>query len=283
MTFRSDYDRLGFKADEIYTFLTDRKIGLEPSEGATVSSAVEQAAGTSVADWFKPFIGRYQVSLRWAAAILAGVDLDGSRFLSDDEGAEIGKWQDALIDAIEHQKIAAGGWGADRGEQMLSHDDIRTWCASRGHVWPIPEPNPQPVTDAELLERLRIAEAECASLKRQLTQMSAITDDRTQLCEQISALKGDVSNLTATLDAANAKIQALEVDQLQGKSRTVALKLIGGLAMTGHGIDIHADRLDGIGEILSDLAGKGISVSEQTLRDRLKDAAEHIERRNPNP
>ncbi|MDW9245433.1 hypothetical protein [Burkholderia cepacia] len=280
MTYRSDYDRLGFKVDAIYEFLADRGIVLERSEGA--GHDVEQVE-TSVAAWSKPFIGRYQVSLRWAAAILAGIDLDASGFISDDEGAEIGKWQDALIDAIEHQEIAAGSWGADRGEQMLSHDDIRAWCASRGHVWPIPEPNPKPTTDAELLERLRVAEAECASLKRQLTQASAITDDRTQLREQIDALNGVVSNLTASLDAANAKIQVLEVDQLQGKSRTMALKLIGGLTVTGHGLDIHADRLDGIGEILSDLAGIGVSVSEQTLRDRLKEAAQYIDRRNPNP
>lgn len=281
MTSPSDYDRLGFKVDEMFSFLARHGVELARPEGAG-SRAVERAAEMFVADWFKPFIGRNQVSLRWAAAILAGVDVDASGFISDEEGAELSKWQDALIDAVEHHEIAAGSWGADRGEQMLAHGDIRAWCASRGHVWPIPEPNPQPTTDKEWLERLRVSDADRASLERRLAQALVVTDDRTKLREQVSALTDERSNLSMSLASANARIQELERDQLQGKSRTMALKLIGGLAMTGHGIDIHADRFEGIGEIVSDLSEKGITVSEQTLRDRFKEAADLIDRNATN-
>jgi len=71
-------------------------------------------------------------------------------------------------------------------------------------------------------------------------------------------------------------------DRLQGKSRTMALNLIGGLAMVGAELDIHSPRLDGIGGVLDDLAAKGVKVSEQTLRDYLRDAAKIIGQQGPN-
>jgi hypothetical protein len=60
--------------------------------------------------------------------------------------------------------------------------------------------------------------------------------------------------------------------------RNTLLKIIGGLAIAVYKIDIHAERMEKIGEMVTDLAGQGVSVSEKTLREKLKSAAELIEK-----
>ena len=64
---------------------------------------------------------------------------------------------------------------------------------------------------------------------------------------------------------------------LSGKERTRAMKLIGGLFLTGLGLDIHAARLDGIGQAADDLAEVGVSIDEKTLRKYIKEAAALID------
>lgn len=54
------------------------------------------------------------------------------------------------------------------------------------------------------------------------------------------------------------------------------LRVIGGMAMAGWKIDIHAARLDRIGEMVRDLQTAGAAVSEKTLRTLLKEASDII-------
>ncbi|KVM69735.1 hypothetical protein WJ61_21815 [Burkholderia ubonensis] len=258
----------------MFSFLARHGVELARPEGAG-SRAVERAAEMFVPDWFKPFVGRNQVSLRWAAAILAGVDLDASGFISDDEGAEISKWQDALIDAVEHHEIAAGTWGADRGEQMLAHGDIRAWCASRGHTWPIPDPNPLPATDAALIERWQSAETKVVALTRQLDEALAVADDCTKLRRQVADLAGKEATLKAEVEAANAKIRELSGDIAQGKTLTVMRRVIAGLWRVNYVKgDAQPARLEGLGAALNDLQSVGVSVGEDALRGYIKGGLE---------
>lgn len=67
-------------------------------------------------------------------------------------------------------------------------------------------------------------------------------------------------------------------DSLDGKARTTALKLIGGLVMDAYGMDIHANRLTGVSDLVSNLAGKGIALTEETVSNWIKEAAQVIEK-----
>lgn len=67
-------------------------------------------------------------------------------------------------------------------------------------------------------------------------------------------------------------------DSLDGKAKTTALKLIGGLVMDGYGMNIHANRLTGVSDIVSALAGKGIGLTEETVSNWIKEAAQVIEK-----
>ncbi|QQC63742.1 hypothetical protein [Paraburkholderia ginsengisoli] len=169
------------------------------------------------------------------------------------------------------------------GSATILADDLREWLTSRGvkSGFFFPEVSPLPASDAALIERLRAAETARDILMRELAALSNVETERDNLREQTSALADEVGQLTGSLDAAGTRIRELSGNQAQGKSRTAMLRLIGGLAMSGHGIDIHGGRLEGIGQVISDMASKGVSVSEQMLRDRLKEAAKLIDRLDP--
>ncbi|MDO8714241.1 MAG: hypothetical protein Q7K13_07170 [Polynucleobacter sp.] len=68
--------------------------------------------------------------------------------------------------------------------------------------------------------------------------------------------------------------------ELGNRERNTLLKLIGGLAMDGYGMDIHATRLDKMAEMVNALASCGVMVDEDTLRKHLKAAAELIPNQN---
>jgi hypothetical protein len=81
--------------------------------------------------------------------------------------------------------------------------------------------------------------------------------------------------------AAQGGQAAPRTETLEGSERTSVLKIIGGLAMGGYGINIHAERIGGIGELVKDLQRVGAPVTEKTLRQYLKEAAGIIEPRTP--
>ena len=48
--------------------------------------------------------------------------------------------------------------------------------------------------------------------------------------------------------------------------------------MDGYGMNIHANRLTGVSDIVSALAGKGIGLTEETVSNWIKEAAQVIEK-----
>lgn len=121
-----------------------------------------------------PFVPRVNISLAEAADIL--------------REANGGEWWAALEDAVDSDQIKAGTWGAYRGEQPLSHADIRAWCEAGGIIWPVPPPPGSiPATDEGLREALAVAQAKCealhaelASLRAEHAHQTAQTDDWTR-------------------------------------------------------------------------------------------------------
>lgn len=72
-------------------------------------------------------------------------------------------------------------------------------------------------------------------------------------------------------------LAAVVNEELTGKSRTTALKIIGGLAIEAYRMNIHAERLEGISDMVKDLEKAGAGVTEKTLREWIKEAATVID------
>ncbi len=83
--------------------------------------------------------------------------------------------------------------------------------------------------------------------------------------------------MTDEIAALSREREVLKGESLSGKGRSTALKIIGGLVMEAYRMDIHAERLEGIGEIVRDLEKAGAGVTEKTLRDWIKESVTIIE------
>ena len=83
--------------------------------------------------------------------------------------------------------------------------------------------------------------------------------------------------------AGTEKCSADKADALGASERTTVLKIIGGFAMEAYRMNIHAERLEGIGEMVKDLERAGASVTDKTLRQWIKEAAGIIRGRKPTP
>jgi hypothetical protein len=130
-------------------------------------------------------MGRRHIPLYQAARVLAGVDPTDESALPDDIANTAFEWDAALRDAVEDNEIELAE-GEDRkrlnNDSMLLHASTRAWCALRGHVWPVPDVSPQPVSDANILTRLDEAQAEAEKLRdevraarKELARLNAAT------------------------------------------------------------------------------------------------------------
>lgn len=174
-----------------------------------------------IADWMIPYKGRREVSLGDAAAILAGcgpIPLPSNMRWTAEGKAKIAAWREALVDAIGRDfeadldfvpEIEASSWTSNRDEeQMLSHAGIRTWCARRGYVWPIPDllqqANDAPTQEARALRRVidelreNIADRDASSISFETRSNRAIIERDTQ----IDVLQQELDAAKAELDAA---------------------------------------------------------------------------------
>ena len=70
----------------------------------------------------------------------------------------------------------------------------------------------------------------------------------------------------------------IKISDLDGKAKTTALRLIGGLAIGGYGMDIHAKRLDKLDDIVRDFEKNGISITSETMSKWIKEAAQIIDK-----
>jgi hypothetical protein len=283
----ADPDRIGWMRSRFTAELTTSELPCPTTlETPSVASAVAAAPSTaekSPAGWMMDMRAMASFTPWEAASIIVGVDPyepdwgDGTTY-DRDPGArsEIQRYRRLLVTAIDAKELPANRSRIDPDTPEIPHAHIRAWCRKYGYDWPIPELHPSPTTDAELSERLRAVEAERDGPKLQLAGLSDVASDHDRLREQVAILTGTVSELTGLLGAADARIQELSGDLAQGKSKTLMLQVIGAMAMTGHGIDIHASRMNGLGELQADIHAKGVPIGEDTLRTYLKDAAATI-------
>lgn len=135
-----------------------------------------------------------------------------------------------------------------------------------------------PTADLGLRDALAISERERSAWKVKALELEVMVDDRASQRAEIERLRGELRNANdqaAQLTSENSRLRA---DALAGKTKTTALKIIGGMAIKGYGMDIHASRLTRIGDLVGDLQRAGAGVSEKTLRDWIKEASTVVER-----
>ena len=128
-----------------------------------------------------------------------------------------------------------------------------------------------PSTDTELLGKYQDAEREKARLQQENDQLK---EQLKRHAEQKNALlekTEQIGKLQAENDRLNAELGS-------GKGKNTLLKMIAGMAISGHGINIHSERIEGISELADDLAEAGAPLDPKTISDRLKEAAQLIPR-----
>ncbi len=133
----------GFFRDEIVVALAECGFAVPKSitsgsPNTALPTQVTQEKASATDPWLISCMPRTQIALSDAALILAGDDQD-----------RVSGWYDVLIDAVDSGMINAGTWSRDRGQQLLSHGEIRAWCDQNDIVWPVPLPKPRSSTNAK--------------------------------------------------------------------------------------------------------------------------------------
>ena len=284
MTSPSDeYNRLGFKADEIYPFLERHGITLARPDGP-IPSVIEKLAEATFPNWKHVLAAHHYLTDKEAACAFADVDPHAPGYTSNDEDAEIWRYRTLITRAIlsdDHgERLDAEPIEFDSRdnptEWKIKPAALAAWCARKRLEYPLPGGVSVQAPDAELVERLRGAEADRVRLMQEVAELSAVADERANLRKQVSALTAKTRELSDSLDAANMKIQELSGGQAQGKSRSKMLQVIGALAIDTYRVDIHASRMTNFGDMLSAIQAAGADVQEDTLRVYLKEAAAFI-------
>lgn len=126
---------------------------------------------------------------------------------------------------------------------------------------------------ANLTQRLAEAELKAERLAQELAVIAA---ERDKLRHELQGLTENLVSAKKDAAQSQANLQKAKTDLLQGKSRTSALKLVGGMAMAVYKIPIKSSRLTGLAELKSDLERVGVTISEDVIRNHLNAAAEVI-------
>jgi hypothetical protein len=272
----SDFHSCGFEAAEIIRFLEKHGINIGD---APVSSAL--ITGDSIPDWKQIMALLPSLTDTEAASAFAGLDLARHGWLADDDQAELSRWQSVVRRAIGAGELVADETDFDHDgtpeEWSILPTDLAAWCAAKNLAYPLPGGVELPATDAGLRNALNSCEQECAKWKARVGTLEAAGDQRASLQVEIDRLRGELRAKTEEVAALGGDRDALKADSLSGKARSTALKIIGGLAMEGYRMKIHAERLEGIAEMVKDLEKVGAGVAEKTLRVWLKEAANVID------
>ncbi|GAB1394783.1 hypothetical protein MASR1M60_29470 [Rhodocyclaceae bacterium] len=271
----SDFQSCGFDEAEIFAFLA--KHGVNIGE----ASASQTPVGETFPDWKRIMALHPKLIDNEAAAAFAGIDLVAPGWLSDDEHAELSRWQSVIRRAIRAGELVAEASDFERDgtpkEWSILPADLAAWCSAKGWAYPLPAGVGLPATDAGLRDALARCEQERAQWKAKAEAQAEVGGQRAGLQAEIDRLRGELRAQADDIAALGRERDVLKADALSGKARTTALKIIGGLAMQGYGMTIHAERLEGIAELVKDLEKAGAAVTEKTLREWIKEAANVID------
>lgn len=279
MTSHSDdiLDCMGFRRADVLPLLAAAGVCVDGALLAPTPAPVRK----DWPDWkLRLAVADYLTDTEVSAA-LAGVDLSTPGWLSDDEQAELSSWEKIVTRACDSGSMKAvcadidGGGNPSAWTVLLPN--LAAWCASRNPPIPYPLPGDpaatMPTTDAGLRDALAASQKERAEWKAKAEALDRERKQCTKLQEEIDRLQGDLKAQADEVAALTVERDELRADALAGKSRTTALKIIGGMAASGYGMNIYAARLDGIGDMVKDLQRVGADTTEKTLREWIKESA----------
>lgn len=283
MKFHSDYYEYGFSRNEIEKFLLSYDIHL------TIESPTLHVQDKKYPDWAEELKAKEIFTVWQAACILIGVNpySPDNEYLQHDERFNVAK--DLIDEAATLNKLKYELRNGKYGGNSFLHGDLRIWAASIQREWCIPPLESieslslldiKPQTDDVVLERLQQSESENAGLQADKVKLR---ENLEKAQETIILQKQQLTDATNRLTASirehaifKTEFDGLKADALEGKTKSTLQKILGGVVMKGYGKDIHASRIAGISEIVSDLALSGVSIKEDTLSKHLKAAAELI-------
>lgn len=280
MKYLSDFKQYGFKPAEIIAFLAKHGINIGDIDAMTEFVTTKNE---DFPQWKKLMGLLPDFSHAEAAAALAGIDTNVPYYLGDCENIELRQWEDVITRAIFAGNLKAketawqDSFDATATAWKIKPADLMAWCAVNRITYPLPATTAFPQTDTGLRDALSASENELAQLKARVATLEAQEDQRAALQAELNNLRTELSSKVGRLTVISAERDKLKADVAEGKVKTTLLKIIGGLAMDGYGMDIHAQQLKGIGDMVKDLQLKGVDVTEKTLRERMQEAARLID------
>ena len=272
----SDFQRIGFHQAEIFPFLEQH--GLKVGEAEAPCAPRYKNMPWKEIMSLSPFFTEEEV-----AAAFSGIDITSNSFLSDEEEANLSTWRtvvcrailstgaDALVASVDECNLDGSpkSWS-------ITPDNLAAWCAVKNHPYPLPNRQTLPSTDSGLQQALTTCMEKNALLKIKAERAESLNQTCQSLQTEIDRLGRELQKKVESEARLNQENSALNKAMIDGKARTTALKIIGGLLIKGYGINIHEPRIDGIGDVVKDLQNAGADVTEKTLRTYIKAAAEVI-------
>lgn len=277
MSWHSKYYEYGFNFKEISELLAENSV--------TLGVRYSPDPLTGYPDWAYELAPASSFTIEQTRVLLLGCNPFDDVYFEHSSQKDLGIAEHLLWDAIDNGKLIS--FKNSNGLDALKQGDVRGWCESIGRSWCIPMPE-KPTFKSTIatcvdagedavFERLQQSERENAGL---LADKAKLSESLTKAQETVTLQKQQLKDATDRLAASmrqNATFQTefdnLKADSLEGKTKSTLLRLLGGMAMIGAEIDIHASRISGLGQTVGDLALKGVVVDDETLSKRLKEAA----------
>ncbi len=280
MKYHSEYYKFGFSRSEIEKFLQKydivlSKVQVEPTPQTTAYPV-----------WATELKTKEMFTVWQAASVLIKMNPFGVEYESSQYNERYNVAKDLLDEAAELGKIKSE---LRNGVYSFHQNDLRVWASSIQREWCIPplldfDSTENDISESKsndvIMQRLQKSEREKVGLQTENTKLKenieAAHKQIKELQKQLEVIADKLIAETKSKASFQSEFDALKTDALEGKTKSTILRLLGGMAMIGAEIDIHAARLVGIKQTVSDLALKGVEVDDDTLSKRLKEAAELI-------
>jgi hypothetical protein len=153
--------------------------------------------------------------------------------------------------------------------RTVRHTDLKEWMAKN-------YPDQKPPFLFDETERKTHSAFNADSFRALQADRDASRIELEKKTEQLNGLRKDHEALLGERDSLRAMVE--RQSQPGERAETTYLKIILGIAMAGYKYDPNATRNTAISEIASDLLKLGISVSDDTIRDKLREAKDLLPR-----
>lgn len=278
MTYRSEnIDNVGFRRSALIAFLALDGIHLS-------GVAAKKKPLKPVPAWADARKGIRRLSLPEAAKVLNGIDpLDGGQWQGEHEWREFESAKRVLLEAVEAKELSVADidFGNDAVE-IFNTADLRAWAIAAGYDWPIPQ---MPViaipgsaasiqaADSDLVQRLQDSERERTQLQQEVERLRAQAQEVSTRDGRLAEQAVRIGQLQAESSKNQTEIQRLQTEIAQGKSLSALQKLVIGMALGGYGYTPSEAKSPVPKQISDDMAGRGISITDDTVRKYLRQAA----------